>query len=391
MVTGQNRTAGWSLAMVHEMTEENGTEDREIALPPEEEESFEIGDSQEPVPPDDIIAYNEVRSCADLFRLYTSGKMELQPDFQREVVWKKNERARFIDSLVKQLPIPSMCFSLDPKTQTWKVIDGLQRMTSITDFLGNNEWRLEALDDIHPLLQGNTNLKLRTGDDASRIVYASVENVTVPVTVIRCDYSKHSHMRYLFTIFHRLNSGSVRLNNQEIRNCIYSGHLNDALKQFDRENADWQVIKRRIWGSVERFRSVEILLRVLAFEARLNQYDGNIADFLNTYMHNNASISLEAAKAIQEKLVQVISITRSALKESGAGKLSLAVIEGVLVGVCRNLATLAGTTEQQVITKFFAMQSMSSFSEGARYAVSSSENVKKRLGEAITAFSPMAA
>ncbi len=175
---------------VGSLEESEVAEDREVPLPVDELESFEAADKQEPVPPDDIIAYNEVRSCADLFRLYTSGKMELQPDFQREVVWKKQERARFIDLLVKQLPIPSMCFSLDPKTQTWKVIDGLQRMTSITEFLGEKEFRLDALDDIHPLLQGNTNVALRTGDDPSRIVYASVENVTVPVTVIRCDYRK---------------------------------------------------------------------------------------------------------------------------------------------------------------------------------------------------------
>jgi uncharacterized protein with ParB-like and HNH nuclease domain len=179
--------------------------------------------------------------------------MEIQPDFQREVVWKQDERARFIDSLVKQLPIPSMCFSLDPRNQRWKVIDGLQRMTSIVNFLGPKEWVLPPLDDIHPLLRGNTNVSLREGDETSNNLYSAVENVTVPVTVIRCDYSKDGHMRYLFTIFHRLNSGGVRLNNQEIRNCIYSGIFNEMLKKFDAENSDWQAIKNRIWGSVNRF------------------------------------------------------------------------------------------------------------------------------------------
>ena len=70
-------------------------------------------DGAEPVPPADIVSYNELRSCADLFRLFDTEKLEIQPDFQREVVWKPNDQSRFIDSLVKQLPIPSMCFSLD--------------------------------------------------------------------------------------------------------------------------------------------------------------------------------------------------------------------------------------------------------------------------------------
>jgi len=109
----------------------------------QEEKSFQQEDSAEQIPPSDIVAYNELRSCADLYRLHTSGKLEIQPDFQREVVWKPKEQTRFIDSLVKQLPIPSMCFSLDYKTQKWKVSDGLQRMSSVINFFSAKDWRLE--------------------------------------------------------------------------------------------------------------------------------------------------------------------------------------------------------------------------------------------------------
>ena len=143
----------------------------------EANESFETEDAIEPVPPADIVAYNELRSCADLFRLRSSGKLEIQPDFQREVVWKKNDQSRFIDSLVKQLPIPSMCFSLDYKTQKWKVIDGLQRMSSIINFLSEASWKLGELPDIHPQLRGATNHELRNGDEEKKRLYALVEDV----------------------------------------------------------------------------------------------------------------------------------------------------------------------------------------------------------------------
>lgn len=312
--------------------------------------------------------------------------MEIQPDFQRDVVWKKDERARFIDSLVKQLPIPSMCFSLDPKTQRWKVIDGLQRMTSITDFMGPHEYRLAALDDIHPLLRGATNISLRDGDEEKAILYSSVENVTIPVTVIRCDYSKREHMRYLFTIFHRLNSGGVRLNNQEIRNCIYTGKFNETLKTFDHKNADWQVVKNRIWGSVSRFRSVEILLRILAFSEELSSYAGNLADFLNNYMHCHTNMLQLEADGVHEKLSQAARLTRTALGDQSHGKLSVAVIEAVLVGVLVNREGLAGEPGSRLHERYIKMLDLKAFSEGARYAVSSVENVKARLGDAIAAF-----
>ncbi len=358
----------------------------EQELPPDEAKTFEEADTNEPVPPADIIAYNEVRSCADLYRLYVSGKMEIQPDFQREVVWKREERARFIDSLVKQLPIPSMCFSLDPKTQRWKVIDGLQRMTSITDFLGPNEWRLATLDDIHPLLRGATNISLRDGGESASILYSSVENVTIPVTVIRCDYTKREHMRYLFTIFHRLNSGGVRLNNQEIRNCIYTGNFNDALKKFDVENADWQVVKSRIWGSVSRFRSVEVLLRILAFSDKLLEYEGNLADFLNQYMHDHANAPNHIVDQRVDELAQAANITRAALGRQSYGKLSLAIIEAVLVAAVVHRTVLASENGDELHARYKAMLEMPAFMEGARYAVSSVENVQARLSQAMDAF-----
>ena len=113
----------------------------------EENQSF-YDDEADQQPPPDIVAYNELRSCADLFRMYDKGILDINPDFQRDSVWKSAGQTRFIDSLIKQLPIPSMCFSLDYKTQKWQVIDGLQRMSAIIRFMGDKEWRLSDLDDI---------------------------------------------------------------------------------------------------------------------------------------------------------------------------------------------------------------------------------------------------
>jgi len=63
-------------------------------------------------------------------------------------------------------------------------------------------------------------------------------------------------MRYLFTIFYRLNSGGVRLNNQEIRNCIYTGVFNDELKAFDHTNLDWKnVMEIKYPGELSQLQS----------------------------------------------------------------------------------------------------------------------------------------
>ncbi len=254
-----------------------------------EDETFVENDGIE-FPPPDIISYNELRSCADLFRMYEENILEIRPDFQREVVWKKTSQTRFIDSLIKQLPIPSMCFSLDYRTQRWQVIDGLQRMSTIVQFLRGDNWRLSRLADIDPSISGQFVPDFqRSRSDGDKTLgqlnehFLRVQNVTLPITVIRCDSSNSRHMEYLFTIFHRLNTGSVRLNNQEIRNCIFSGLFNDLLHELDRD-ATWLKINGRSAASGDRYRGQELILRFLAFQDNYLNYTRGLAAFLNNYM-----------------------------------------------------------------------------------------------------------
>ena len=350
------------------------------------EASFEAEDIAEPIPPSDIVAYNELRSCADLLRLHSTGKLEIQPDFQREVVWKAADKTRFIDSLVKQLPIPSMCFSLDYKTQKWKVIDGLQSMSSIILFLSEQPWQLTNLQDIHPRLRGASNVGLRAGDDEQRRLYALVQDVSIPVTVIRCDYSQETHMRYLFTIFHRLNSGGVRLTNQEIRNCIFTGPFNDLLKAFDKTDKSWKLVTKRIWGSMDRFRSIEVLLRALAFNSNSHQYDGNLARFLNDYMQARGDDSAEVLEKTKRELEWMTQLAARTLQLEEKKKLPLSLVEAILVGILQNIGKLTQATDKQLGIAYKKIAENEVFADAARYAVSSPENFAARLYVAGHAF-----
>jgi len=142
------------------------------------------------------------------------------------------KQTRFIDSLIKQLPIPSLCLTLDYKTGKRIVIDGLQRIQSIINFLNVNEdWKLAKLEDIDDRISGK---KVSEIKEKNSFFIERVKNAALPITILRCDLSKESHANYLFTIFHRLNSGGTKLNNQEIRNAIYSGNFNNFLKEANR-------------------------------------------------------------------------------------------------------------------------------------------------------------
>jgi hypothetical protein len=312
------------------------------------EESTFLDDDSAELPPPDIIAYNELRSCADLHRMHTQGILEIQPEFQREIVWKNPDQTRFIDSLVKQLPIPSMCFSLDYKAQKWQVIDGLQRMATIIRFLSGQTWTLSKLDDIDPSLSGQPLSKLVDENSGLHHYYTRVENLTLPITVLRCDYSKKSHTNYLFTIFHRLNTGGMKLNNQEIRNCIYSGTLNNLLKELNTNEA-WMKLIRMKKAIGYRFTKQELILRVLAFNERYQNYGGRLARFLNEYMKDNKNANASKLEQKRQIFLRTVDIVFAKIFDGKAPpKMPMSVFETLLVGVSLSLQYLEGQSANRV-------------------------------------------
>ncbi len=316
------------------------------------------------VPPPDIVAYNELRSCADLFRMYQEGILEIAPDFQREVVWNDAAQTRFIDSLMKQLPIPSMCFSLDYKTQKWQVIDGLQRISSIVRFLQGqgSEWRLSRLDDIDARLAGESVATFF--EDSDYVGYLRrLQNAVLPVTVLRCDYSKSDHMDYLFTIFHRLNSGGARLNNQEIRNCIYSGPLNDFLREMD-QNPPWLSLTGRTGPHGDRYRGQEQILRFLAFHTKFEEYRGGLAKFLNDFMHRHRLADRESIDRWESVFLRTVELVNGHIFNRHADdKPGVSVLEATMVGVSLNLDKLERSPASDLREKYHGLLASEEFSE----------------------------
>ena len=312
-----------------------------------EEATYEEDDSPE-TPPPDIVAYNELRSCADLYRMKTDDVLEIHPEFQREFVWKTPDQTRFIDSLIKQLPIPSMCFSLDNRLQKWQVIDGLQRMSTICKFLSGDPWKLSTLEDVDPKISGKQVQKFHDRHSNLHLFYTRVQNMTLPITVLRCDYSKTNHTRYLFTIFHRLNTGGMKLNNQEIRNCIYSGSLNDLLRELD-QTPDWMRLNRMKKGKGYRFTKQELILRIFAFHDSFQSYGGRLARFLNDYMDANRNPLPEELEAKRDLFNRTVSIIYKRIYQGTPPKKQpLSVQEATLVGVSLNVDYLESIADSDL-------------------------------------------
>lgn len=349
--------------------------------------SYEDGDFQD-VPPSDIVAYNELRSCADLYRMYVDGSLDISPTFQREIAWKGPAQTRFIDSLIKQLPIPSLCFSYDYRNEQWQVIDGLQRVSSIVRFLDEkSDWTLASLEDIDPRIANKNTREFHKKASELNKLKRRVENATLPITVLRCDPSLESHSNYLFTIFHRLNTGGIKLNNQEIRNCIFSGRFNDLLKELDK-NQDWLAINGLPEHTSDRFKRQELILRFFAFYESYESYKEGLAKFLNNFMRANRNPGDQRIDEWRNLFHRVTKLIRTRLGERlSQERQNLSLFEALMVGVAQNLSAVEQLPPLAVVERFNSLKSNDEFSEIKLVeGLSKTVRVLGRLNAAIQTF-----
>jgi hypothetical protein len=202
-------------------------------------------------------------------------QLDLRPKYQREYVWRLKPElpSRLIESVLLDIPIPPIYFGkmLDGKLE---VIDGQQRLTTLIDFV-SNKFPLQKL-------RGLGTLNDKHYRDLSEEHQAKIDDAPIHCVVINA--GDRSELRY--EIFERLNRGSMSLNEQEVRNCVYRGPFNDLIAEMERDAA-WRHVKGG--DSPEpRFKEREMILRFFAFANRGNYYTGNLKQFLNHYMEDHA-------------------------------------------------------------------------------------------------------
>ena len=365
-----------NLFSLEEINSQDFEELKERAIEENKDESTSV------VPPPDIVAFTEQRSCADIFRMYEKKQIDINPDFQRGEVWSNKSQTLFIDSLIKQLPIPSMCISLDIKTQKRLVIDGLQRITSIIKFLDESkDWRLSNTDDVDERLSGK---KVSTIKQENGALFEILENVTIPITVLRCNYDDENHMKYLFQIFHRLNSGGNKLYNQEIRNCIYQGGFNTLLKDLARSEC-WIQFAHTTKERVEkaRFSNEERILRFFSLSHNYSNYNGKLAVFLNDYMGTHKQMSDENLEQHRQLLESTLSVANKIVVPITSKN----VADAVLVGIAKNLNKLSLKTSDEMTDLYQKLMHTSEFSEESiKEGLGTTEKVKNRIKKAIEIF-----
>ncbi|MBA3431639.1 MAG: DUF262 domain-containing protein [Actinobacteria bacterium] len=215
-------------------------------------------------------------------------RMHLQPVYQRRYVWDNKKASKLMESLLINVPIP-VCYLAEETDGTRSVIDGQQRLRSLHRFL-ENQFALTGLEVLPEL---NRKRFYELTDRQQRLI----RNRTIRCIVI----SEDSDPDIRFDVFERLNTGSVALTAQELRNSVYRGSFNQLLRQLGRSGELSRCVAGR---SDTRMTFEELVLRFFALDERLTTYRPPLKRFLNDYMRDNRELSADSTAEKRDRFTE---------------------------------------------------------------------------------------
>lgn len=245
-----------------------------------------------------------------LYRKWQKGRLNVQPSFQRQFVWDKVKSSRLIESALLGIPLPIIYLSEEQDGKE-NVIDGQQRLTSFFSFIQGKfpdgaDFKLSGLK-----VKEFEKLNGSKYSDLSEELQDRIRDYKIRII----KFKKESDRDLQFEIFSRLNTGSVPLNNQELRNCIYRGSFNELLKELAK-NDDFRYLLG-ISTPDKRMNDCEFVLRFAAFHFNTYlRYKAPIKNFLNHTMEKYQHISEADAESLKKSFKNAVSIIRSLLDKN---------------------------------------------------------------------------
>ena len=227
-------------------------------------------------------------SFNELLDMYSSGELDINPDYQRLFRWSQGAQSRFIESLLLEMPVPPI-YVVESETGRYQLIDGLQRFSSYLHLRG----QLSA-DHLKPPIEEGDFLELQECDivtDLNGYKYDALptslkirlKRAFVRVEVVR----KGSDNKFRYHMFKRLNTGGEALTSQQLRNCTirmldpkFIDFVIDKSKSDDFKVCISNISEQQGLGSFDQ----ELVLRYFALKNYRHKFVHDVGDFLTEYM-----------------------------------------------------------------------------------------------------------
>jgi len=294
-----------------------------------------------------------------------------RPDFQRRYVWNDKLASRLIESILLNVPIPP-CYLSQNDNFELDVIDGQQRLFSIYRFLDNQF----PLIDLEILTELNG---LRFHEISSRL-QRQLQTHTLRCVLI----TNESHPEIKFDVFQRLNTNTVPLNAQELRNCIYRGALNDLLKEAVTYKPWLEILNKK--KPDKRMRDEELALRFFAFQIRgLSSYRTPQKHWLNEVAKAGRKYSkneIAKLKKVWEYAVDTSLIwfkSSECFRRENSSSINRALFDLVMLSAAKTPAGLATKNREAIRSSIKKILKNDEFSDLISRAVDHTKRTKRRF------------
>jgi len=264
---------------------ENDSDDDEdiLEIENQEEDAYEAGDDiKSPFDPKDIKIIVEPKTIDHLVTRLRHDEIDLNTEFQRKGnLWKPDVQSKLIESILLRLPLPAFYFDATDDDK-WLVVDGLQRLWSIKNFIVNTELKTK---DSPPLEL--TGLEILTDYSGKGITYdklnRTMQRRILETTITTYLIQPGTPKEVKYNVFRRINTGGLGLNSMEIRNALNQGKPSDFFRDLS-EDTDLQTVLKL---QDKRMEDRELLLRAYSFinESYL-KYEKPLSTFLDRAMES---------------------------------------------------------------------------------------------------------
>jgi hypothetical protein len=311
-------------------------------------------------------------SIGEIVTMYENREIVIDPEFQRLFRWEIGQKSKLIESLLLGIPIPSI-FVFEKDDGSWELIDGLQRISTILEFMGRlREGQglrqpsiLEAtkyLPSLHNAVwEKSAEIDGVPEDDQRPIeknLQLAIRRSRIAVEILK----RPSDDQTKYDLFQRLNAGGTEANPQELRNCVMlmvNGDFFRAIKGAAEQNAFKRVTSVNE-DQLEKQRHMELAIRFLTHA--LVPYDGtlDVEEYIDESAvelarNQNPASAVSLINRTFTLLEQVAGKDALRRFENGShiGRVGLVGLESIAVGVAKNIdAILAlGDAESKQFVK----------------------------------------
>lgn len=336
-------------------------------------------------------------SIGEWISMYEKNELDIHPEFQRFYRWSTAQKTSLIESILLGIPLPPI-FVSQRADGVWDVVDGLQRLSTLFQFIGI--LKNEAGEDVEPLILQKTkylpalqDIQWNNETDPKKSLPNDLQLVIKRSKISASIVLKESDETAKYDLFQRLNTGGSELSPQEVRNCLLvmaNKPLFNWLKELS-SNENFILTSALSDRPLEEAYDVELALRfaILALipEKEIKSV-GDVGDFLTekmTGIAQNKSFKMAPIKGLFEKTFSVLnevleddSFKRYSVKKGRhEGGFLLSLYEVVALGVAFNIENGTLCTKNKIVEKARSVWLDKSFTDWSASGVNASRRLPK--------------